>query len=165
MRVSLGLIVGLFILSACQTRATQAPNRAEGDMPQGLISALSVLPASGLGPQNLASGECGLFLWSKTDTEKFIFFTKAQTGRAQMAQAKGAVSLLQTGGDGDIFGQFTTRMTYKASRQAQSITLDLVPGELLEGGQRLEKGLLTTTDAEGWRTKLPVLGVRACQPN
>jgi hypothetical protein len=33
----------------------------------------------------------------------------------------------------------------------------------LEGGQRIESGVINIRDHEGWDTKLPVLGVRACQ--
>jgi len=150
--IILGLCV--VVLSACaSTERTTTPQFG---------GALSAIPASGLGPQTLAPGECGLFLWSKTDLTKFIFFSRAQTGTALYNQGGDAVSLTQTTAGGDIFGQFNTVMGYSGAAGTR-VDLEYEPGEELEGGQRIDEGLITVTDAEGWRTKLPVLGVRACQ--
>jgi len=127
-----------------------------------LVPAINSVPSSGLGPQELLSGECGLFLWSQTDTTKFIFFSKALSGTALFAQGETPIQLIQTGAGGEIFGQFNTEMGF-ASPDNRQVQLSVVPGDLLEGGQRIQSGLLSLTDREGWRTKLPVLGVRACQ--
>lgn len=125
--------------------------------------AIDSIPKSGLGPQQLDPGDCGLFLWSKTDVTKFIFYSEALSGTALFAQAEAPIDLIQTSAGGNIFGQFNTLMRYAAD-DGRTVELSLVPGDQLEGGQRLESGLLTLTDAEGWVTKLPILGVRACQP-
>ena len=53
-------------------------------------------------------------------------------------------------------------MTY-LTQDGRELALSVVPGEDLEGGQRIESGLINVRDKEGWDTKLPVLGVRACQ--
>ena len=124
--------------------------------------ALAYVPQSGLGPQELVPGECGLFLWSKTDPSKFIFFTKAVSGRALLSHQDSALALSQTEAGGTIFGQFNTRVSYMTETGMQ-IALVVTPGDDLEGGQRIESGLITMTDTDGWQTKLPVLGVRACQ--
>jgi len=50
--------------------------------------AIDSVPSSGLGPQEVLGGECGLFLWSKTDVSKFIFFSKALSGQATFAQGE-----------------------------------------------------------------------------
>jgi len=103
-----------------------------------------------------------LFLWSQTDVSKFIFFSKALAGTAVFAQGELPIALTQTTAGGEIFGQFNTRMEF-VSDDNRVLLLTVVPGEILEGGQRLETGLISLTDEEGWQTKLPVLGVRACQ--
>jgi len=165
-RILAGLILtGFASLSGCQTGFDFSRSGQSSRSPDaGLISALSVIPVSGLGPQTLAPGECGLFLWSKTDLSKFIFFSKAQSGQAVMAQGEVVRSLTQTRTEGEIFGQFTTSMRFAVRRPEQNITLEFEAGEMLEDGQRIERGLLTASGQDGWRTKLPVLGVRACQP-
>lgn len=154
------------LLTAILTIAGCASTPEESDDPRARLAmikpAIDSVPSSGLGPQELQSSECGLFLWSQTDTSKFIFFSKALTGVAVFAQDEEPIQLTQSRAGGDIFGQFNTRLEY-VSNDGRVLTLELVPGELLEGGQRIESGLLSLADREGWLTKLPVLGVRACQ--
>ncbi len=124
--------------------------------------AIDSVPSSGLGPQELAPGDCGLFLWSQTDVSKFIFFSQALSGVATFAQGEIPIIMSQTTAGGDIFGQFNTRMGFQAE-DGRQLAVSIEAGELLDGGQRIERGLLTMTDRQGWETKLPVLGVRACQ--
>lgn len=124
--------------------------------------AIDSVPKSGLGPQELLVGDCGLFLWSQTDVSKFIFFSKALSGTATFAQGEVPLVLTQIAAGGDIFGQFNTNMTY-ATQDGRELALSIEPGENLDGGQRIESGMINIRDAEGWDTKLPVLGVRACQ--
>lgn len=148
----------VFGIAACATPVVETPD-ADRVQP----SAIESLPVSGLGPQTLEAGECGLFLWSKTDIDTFIFFSRANTGEALFARDETPITLEQTAAGGDIFGQFQTRLGY--SGDGDQYALSLTPGEPLNGGQRIEAGLFTITDREGWQTKLPVLGVRACQPD
>ena len=62
------------------------------------------------------------------------------------------------------YGEATLLGLALAAREEPATDLSLKPGELLEGGQRIESGRLVTTDADGWETVLPVTGVRACIP-
>lgn len=155
--ISLGLAL---TLAGCQS-SSDSPQDTRARL-LSMQPAIDSVPSSGLGPQELLSGECGLFLWSKTDVSKFIFFSKALTGIAVFAQGEQPIALTQTTAGGDIFGQFNTRMEY-VSDDKRVLSLTVEPGEALQGGQRLEGGLINLTDKEGWQTKLPVLGVRACQ--
>ncbi len=159
--LKVGALFAFIITTACATTEPEDPAAARARM-LALKPAISSVPESGLGPQELLVGDCGLFLWSKTDISKFIFFSRALEGTATFAQAETPVTLTQAEAGGEIFGQFTTRMAY-VSADGRSLSLTMVPGEELDGGQRIESGLISLTDAEGWQTKLPVLGVRACQ--
>jgi len=152
--------VAALSLSACATSATEAVSLA----PDAADTAVSSLPKLGLGPQVLESGECGLFLWSITNADMFIFFSKANSEQALFAQESAPLKLEQTSASGDIFGQFQTRLGYTEQSGVQ-YDLIIAPGEEMNGGQRISSGLFTITDREGWKTKLPVLGVRACQPD
>lgn len=150
----------LLVSGACSSSPAAIDQTQERLM--AMQPAINSVPSSGLGAQELLDGECGLFLWSKTDVTKFIFFSKALTGTALFAQDGTPVNLTQTSAGGDIFGQFNTRMGY-VTTDNRAVELTLEPGEMLEGGQRLEQGLLSLADRDGWLTKLPVLGVRACK--
>lgn len=150
----------VFGLTAC----VNAPEQGGQAITRQPAAAITSLPKSGLGPQALAPGDCGLFLWSQTDISTFIFFSRAATGTALFAQDVKPIELTQTAAGGDIFGQFKTQLSYSA-KNGKQYALTMTPGEEMQGGQRIESGLFTITDLEGWQTKLPVLGLRACQPD
>ncbi|NQY38896.1 MAG: hypothetical protein HRT80_02225 [Henriciella sp.] len=161
-RLSLATAALVIGLTACSSTPDLDPQEARARM-LAMAPAIDSVPSSGLGPQEVSAGECALFLWSQTDTSKFIFFSKALSGTAVFAQGEIPMDLIQTGAGGDIFGQFNTETRY-ISDDGREIALEVVPGERMNGGQRVEQGLISLTDKEGWLTKLPVLGVRACQP-
>ncbi len=152
----------LLVVSGCQSSSGGSTGASES--PLLLQPAMNSVPNSGLVPQNLEPGDCGLFLWSQTDITKFIFFSRALSGQAVFAQGEEPVVLTQSTAGGEIFGQFTTRMGY-VTADGRSIDLSYEASDLLQDGQRIRNGLLSITDREGWLTKLPVLGVRACQPD
>ncbi len=160
--LSITAFAALLLVAGCQTTPELTPEEQRA-LVLSQRPAIDSVPISGLGPQELPAGECGLFLWSKTDLTKFIFYSRALTGRATFAQDETPITLTQATAGGDIFGQFNTRMSY-LSEDGRTVSLTIVPGELMNGGQRLESGLINLVDAEGWQTVLPVLGVRACQP-
>ena len=72
--VALGFAV---VLMGCQSSAP-SPEDARARM-MSMKPAIDSVPQSGLGPQELLPGECGLFLWSQTDVSKFIFFSNKLT--------------------------------------------------------------------------------------
>ncbi|GAB5455296.1 MAG: hypothetical protein Hens2KO_15250 [Henriciella sp.] len=161
-RLILAATAFVIALSGCSSSPELDPQEARARM-LAMAPAIDSVPSSGLGPQEVLAGECAIFLWSQTDTSKFIFFSKALSGTASFAQGETPVELFQTGAGGDIFGQFNTESRYMAD-DGRELSLEVVPGERMIGGQRVERGLISLTDKEGWLTKLPVLGVRACQP-
>ncbi|KCZ95008.1 hypothetical protein HHI_07162 [Hyphomonas hirschiana VP5] len=122
------------------------------------------IPVEGLPPQTLAAGECGLFLWGMAAPRRFTFFTEASSGEALMLHEGAPMTLVVTDSNGEVFGQFFTQIQYLSADGKWSVNLTLNPGEVLEGGQRVESGRLVTTGADGWETVLPVTGVRACIP-
>jgi len=158
----LALVFFALFLGACASSPEVDQDQLK-TLPTGEHQALASVPKSALGPQDLAPGECGLFLWSKTDTTKFIFFSKAISGTALISRATGPEALTQTNAGGEVFGQFNTSMAYSGATGVQ-VALQMVPGDDLEDGQRIQSGLITMTDIKGWQTKLPILGVQACKP-
>lgn len=124
----------------------------------------TVANLTGLGSQTLQPGDCGLFLWNRTDAQTFMFFSQAGEGVAKyyVDDAEESVSMVSAGSE--LFGQFHTSTRWELT-DGRTFDLELEPGEELEDGQRIDSGILTLVDAEGWRTKTPVAGVRACQPD
>ena len=161
MKLSVIAILGLsFVLIGC--RSNDVDPVEERARMIAMKPAIDSVPSSALGPQELSAGDCALFLWSQTDVSKFIFFSRALSGTASFAQGEVPIALTQITAGGQIFGQFNTEMSYQAA-DGRQLSLSVIAGEELVGGQRIDSGLLSLTDTDGWQTKLPVLGVRACQ--
>jgi hypothetical protein len=148
------------LVSAC-AGTPPAPPSASGTLRP---AALSSVPAEGLPAQNLAPGECGLFLWEKSAPRRFVFFTRASSADALVLLDGEARNLLATEAAGNVFGQFLTETRYSDRSRGISVSLKIQPGEVLEGGQRVDDGFLLSKNAEGWETILPITGVRACMP-
>lgn len=157
--LSISLIAGC--LTGC---ASGSAAKQSGSAVAVMESPVAEVPVEGLPPQKLAAGECGLFLWGMAAPRRFTFFTEASSGEALVLHNGAAQRLIVTDTDGEVFGQFFTETQYLSADGTWSVNLSLKPGEMLEGGQRVESGRLVTTGADGWETVLPVTGVRACIP-
>ncbi len=118
-----------------------------------------------LPPQTLAAGECGLFLWTQDTPRRFVFFSRAATGTASaMLQSSERSDLTLTAQRGDLFGQFMTEMDF-VTATGQPVSLRLQPGESVEDGQKISAGRIELLDDGGWSTIIPIVGLRACQPD
>lgn len=150
--------VGLMIFGACV--ATPPPSTVSPPTPQApAISALQ----TGLPAQSLAPNECGLFLWSKTDISKFVFFKRAGEDVALFWMDESVTKLQEISFAGRIFGQFYTEYDFQ-SEAGQNVSVSYIPGVDLQDGARIASGSIQYMDPKGWRTILPVLGARVCQP-
>lgn len=156
---SLSVPVAAALLAACSTAPSGNTEKAIA-----ATEAAARAPAEGLPPQRLTPGECGLFLWGMAAPRKFVFFAKATSGDALVLIDDAPKTLAMAGASGDVFGQFLTEMEYAGAASARRVKVSLKPGEVLEGGQRVESGTILFIGADGWETVLPVTGVRACMP-
>ena len=136
---AVALIVAAAALGACQT--ANAPRSAD---PVGA--------ATELAPRQLSPGACGLFVWRSSPEKPFLLFS---------SETEGAFH------DGTSERAFTPNDAPLSPAQTLSIegtewTLALSDRDTYAGGARYNRGTLTATDAEGWRTVIPVVGFSAC---
>lgn len=151
-------------LSSCAASPRDDQSQTTDNRQVRQPEATSEVPPSGLPSQQLAPGECGLFLWSQTDISKFVFFTKSAQPMALLLLEDRPVNVTLDEAGGDIFGQFLTDLAYIVPQTGQRVSISYAAGEELVGGARVSAGRITYQDSEGWTRVLPVLGVRACQP-
>jgi hypothetical protein len=157
-RLSLISAVALFVAGCAGSPETKASVAGASG------SALGSVPSEGLPPQSLAAGECGLFLWGMSAPRKFVFFANGTTSNALILlnDQPQRMSMLTAGGD--VFGQFLTEMRFQSAPEGGTVSVSIKPGDVLDGGQRVDSGNILFRDAQGWETVLPVTGVRACIP-
>ncbi len=149
------LLSGLAFLGACASSG--APPAA--DAPTGASTATTAsLPA-----QTLEPGTCGLFLWTRDEPRHFVLFFAAGDPTAEAIVNGRQQTLNVDSQDGNVFGQFLTRMAFSAP-DGDAVTLTLTPGEEIEGGRRVPLARMIYDNEEGWEIITPLTGLTACQP-
>jgi hypothetical protein len=138
------------------------PEAEQSAQPQRRAASAIDAPGLGLPAQRLAPGECGLFLWELAAPRAFVFFTRDIEGETLALIADAPASLTLTRAGGDVFGQFLTELDYRHAQSGTEVWVRIEPGEMLDGGQRIDTGYIVFRDPGGWETTKPVTGVRAC---
>ena len=149
------LLSGLAFLGACASSgtapATDAPSSAAEPVEYSL-------PA-----QTLEPGKCGLFLWTRDEPRHFVLFFTAGDSTAEAILDGRRQTLTVDSQNGDVFGQFLTRMAF-SKPDGNLVTLTIAPGEEIEGGRRVPLARLIYDNAEDWEIITPLTGLTACQP-
>lgn len=113
-------------------------------------------PLSQLPPQNLASGECGLFIWTIGEPKRFIGF---ETHNQAKLLLNGRVKeVIRQEGEG-----LNALSRVFKTPQGESIDLVLEPSDPIDKGQRF-LGRLTTQTEDGWDKIIPVMAISSCIP-
>lgn len=150
MRSIVFLPIALILVACASGRHEKAPAVSDG-------------PLAALPGQDLAAGECGLFLWTVQAPRRLIFFRKAGEARGQLALGEDILAVTSIEETGRVFGQFMTHVTYNA-KDGQTVTIKLVPGEEVEDGQRTQSAQILVRNRTDWETMMPAAGLMACVP-
>jgi len=160
----LALCVLALGLSACTTTGGPAPEQASAKpivaQPLGddeVLSHFSVLP-----PQNLAPGECGLFLWLKRDDAPLVFFQRSD-GTATMAIDGAETVLTRTSQKGRIALEYFEAQSFEHAGLKLEVSLTPEEKRSLQQGLKLPSGSLSAQTADGWSALLPVVGLIGCK--
>jgi hypothetical protein len=149
------LLSGLVFLGAC---ASTSPVPATAPP-----SSVSEPVEYSLPAQTLEPGKCGLFLWTRDEPRHFVLFFSAGDATAEAILDGQRHTLRVDSQDGDVFGQFLTRMAF-SKPDGGAVTLTLAPGEEIDGGRRVPLARMIYNNAEGWEIITPLTGLTACQP-
>ena len=126
------------------------------------LSTGDVIDIGGLPGQQLAPGECGLFLFAAKPTARFVFFSSASKGTGLMQINGDLVTLARTRADGGVIDQHFTDQSFRAPAQGITISLTITPGEAMTGGHRIDGGALRLVRDDGWSMVVPVAGATTC---
>ena len=163
MELKTWLVVGLGVMLAgcASVPPSQAPDE---DVIAAATATAKASVNAGLTARVLEAGQCGLFLFTRTDPARLIFFYSADAESGDFHDGTQEYDLTIEAADGDLFGQFFTHMEF-STVNGQVIDLRYSAGEEMDGGARISDGRIIVTDEEGWEIIMPVAGVRACQPD
>lgn len=156
LRATYGALTGLTLgLAACSTTtpATQTSN----------ISKNAQSKPHQLAPVKLATGECGLFVWTGQD-RKFRFYSQGRDN-IRLSKESGAVFLQRDTSEPsvpDIFGQYPNSRFLDA--EGKSYSLSFLDVDTIGESIRYSKGSLRSTDNNGWERMEAAFGVSTCLP-
>lgn len=154
------ILAGFFMLCACASM---------GGMPDDKSDTEAEAIATQLPPQTLASGECGLFIWSADATRRFILFSAAQSGRALWHDGEDVWTLSFEGHSGaPIYDQYPAQdysviSTQTGLQTRRHVSLKLSDAEETDTAMRFKSGRLTVAGPSEWDTVIPVVGLASCQ--
>lgn len=121
-----------------------------------------ILPVNGLAAQELASGECGVFLWTQSLPRTFIFFQKQGNSRAKYYATESEITVSTSQntnnmGDGTSLDIAYSHADYKTFHVKGEFT------DVLEGGLRISNARIKSQKPDQWEEIQPVSGVFVCR--
>ena len=139
-------------------RDTAAIERANAvEIETGDFIDLGALPA-----QELAPGECGLFLFAAKPTRRFVFFATASGGTGLMKLNGEMVTLVRTAGTGPVIDQHFTEQVYAAPAYGLTLTVSIDLTSTALSGTRVDGGSMRLERQDGWKMVVPVGGATTC---
>lgn len=112
--------------------------------------------------QTLARGQCGLFIWSKTEQPVFMAFATDQPAEAKVRLGSRLRTLKRTAFEGDRVQGHFARQTFAG--HGVRFTVDLTfATETVQDGAVIERGVLRLKEKRGEDVIVPVGGMAACQ--
>tara|TARA_R110002020_G_scaffold345588_3_gene559543 strand:- start:2184 stop:2636 length:453 start_codon:yes stop_codon:yes gene_type:complete len=109
---------------------------------------------TGLPPQKLSPGECGLFIWTTDTSRKFIGFETSSEGKLFLDGQ--ILSVARVGNE----GLDAEERRYELPG-GQFATLSLEPGKSLKDGQSFA-GQIVSKTSDGWDRVTPVVALSNC---
>ena len=129
-----------FLLAGCATLAPQS----QTEMPT-------------FSGKTLASGECGLYVWTADAAKTFTLFASP----TEIAYLKAGRNIPLTESS-PTMPPSTNREFIDSDGKRLSLTL-LSPQDI-DGGTRYKSGRLVSLSEDGWEKVVPIVGLYACQP-
>ena len=118
--------------------------------------------SNGLEAQELAVGECGIFLWTLATPPIFTYFHKSGSGQAKVfLDTKEMV--LQVPEEKQVITDFGKFVYENETGVAQHIRVKGQYGEAMDGGRRIPSGSIQFINQDGWREITPVSGIYVCR--
>lgn len=122
-----------------------------------VLSRLGTLPS-----QQLATGECGLFLWAKREDAPLVFFQRS-TGPAYMDVDGSFSELMRTDAEDAIGLQFYQLQQFTAADMRIQVSVSPEETQSLQRGLKLPSGSISVVTGDGWSVSIPVAGAIGCR--
>lgn len=157
-------LAALALLALAAAGCASAGRNASRPQPRPVTVHAGDIRFDTLEPQELAPGQCGLFLWAHAaEQPAFILVAYSNPAEAHVRANGRDRTLRRTSFEGPIQHGAYERQTFSDRRLTLSVEVHFDPARQLRGGAVLERGVIRMRDEEGWETIVPVGGMAACQ--
>jgi hypothetical protein len=145
------VLTWFLVLSGC----VSTPNSAITDIKQ---------ERDGLSARNLATGECGVFVWTGDTSRRFILFSQSGKRAAVWDSPDGELALKISEQSGPIKdGQYPKQTFVDPANSDIRLTLNLRDSQIIASGTRYKSGTFNIKKADEWDRVIPVVGLSMCQ--
>lgn len=153
-------VVAVVCLGACETLpqiGLPVPAKANSEQ-SALDTRLGALQ-----PQRLGSGECGMFLWSRSEDRPLVFFSNSTHGdaRVMVDGRQQEIPRISSAGDAIAGQQATQSYVWRDLRFNVAVAFER-RRELVRGAV-IQRGTLELQHRDGWQYVMPVGGLVACE--
>lgn len=149
--LSISLLAAGF-LSAC----VNTPTVSEKD-----FDPLSVTQ-SRLGPQNLDTGQCGLFLWGQSEGKPLQFFQNTGTKKVIIPFRPGS-AISRIASDRQIIDGFFAEQVFDIDGLKMEVSLLVEEGRNVLKGIAVPTGRIVLAETSGREIVIPVVGLYGCR--
>jgi hypothetical protein len=126
--------------------------------PSSLESVLGELPA-----QSLRKGECGMFLWSRTDDRKLILFSRGNDDGAIVVLEGREQNIPRVATDGRVVLNYSEQQSYVWRGYSLQVKVDFDQRQGIGRGAIIPAGTIRMSRRDGWEYVVPVGGLIACE--
>jgi hypothetical protein len=164
MRADLSVaIVGAAALASALSSCAGGGDGPAAPSPVPAAAAGDGLDLGTLAARDLGSGQCGLFLWTRTQDPQLVFFSNPETGEAAVVVDGRERALRRLGVDGPTTGGRGAQSFATATGDV-SARLTIQETEPVQNGYRVASASLRVTVEDGWSGVIATAGLAACQP-
>lgn len=122
-----------------------------------VLSRIGTIPA-----QQVASGECGLFLWAKREDAPLILFQRSN-GDTLMRVDGALQGLSRSSMDNQIALQFYRDQQFTVGDMSIKVSVTPEQTRTLQQGLKVPNGSISISTQSGWSAAVPVAGAIGCQ--
>jgi hypothetical protein len=151
--------VAQILLGVMATAAIAAPKVQNAPAPND-----EGVPFGELAQQQLAPGQCALFLWAKTSPARRILMATLNPASARVVMKGKTLDLPLTAWDGEQVMGLYEEQTFTGGGLTLTVRFRAEAPKGLIGGLVAREGSVEVKDAAGWETVVPAAGMIACQP-
>lgn len=124
-----------------------------------LATATPAPPLGELPQQELAAGQCALFLWDRASGKRIAMLIPSPPSLRALIDGR-IIDLPREAADGSAVMGFAPNSRYRSANRSYDVRLTILPATT--GGAVVRDGSLTITEADGSALVLPVAGLAGC---